>query len=108
MLLKLEGFKNYKTIDLNMGYYHIKLSKDASNLFMIVVSWGNTATRVYQWESETIQIFPTEINKLFQGFEFIRAYIEELLIPEIMIGRIMYKMELALAQLIENRIKCKI
>ena len=32
MLLKLEGFKYTTSMDLNMGYYNIGLSKEASNL----------------------------------------------------------------------------
>ena len=33
MLLKLEGFKYATSLDLNMGYYHIKLSPTSRNLF---------------------------------------------------------------------------
>ena len=32
MLLKLEGFHYYTSLDLNMGYYHIQLRKNTSNL----------------------------------------------------------------------------
>ena len=32
MLLKVEGFQYAKSLDLNMGYYHIRLIKNASNL----------------------------------------------------------------------------
>ena len=40
MLLKLEGF-NYDTLlDLDMGYYHIPLRKNASNLCTIIILWG--------------------------------------------------------------------
>ena len=37
VLLKLEGFKYDISLDLNMGYYHIWLSADASNLCMIIL-----------------------------------------------------------------------
>ena len=37
MLLKLEGFKYDKSFDLNMGHYHIRLSKNASNLCKIII-----------------------------------------------------------------------
>ena len=40
ILLKLEGFQYYIPLDLNMGYYHILLSKDASNLCMIIIHMG--------------------------------------------------------------------
>ena len=37
MLLKLEGFQYSTSLDLNMGYYHIGLSKNASNLCTIIL-----------------------------------------------------------------------
>ena len=39
MLLKLEGFKYATSLDLNMGYYYIRLSKNSSNLCTIVLPW---------------------------------------------------------------------
>ena len=36
MLLKLEDFKCAASLDLNMGYYHIRLSENESNLCMII------------------------------------------------------------------------
>ena len=38
MLLNLEGFKYYTSLDLNMGYYHIRHSEHASNLCTIILS----------------------------------------------------------------------
>ena len=40
MLLKLEYFQYTKSIDLNMGYYHIRITKDSSNLCIIIIPWG--------------------------------------------------------------------
>ena len=40
MLLNLEGFRYATLLGLNMGYYHIWLSKNASNLCMIILPWG--------------------------------------------------------------------
>jgi len=40
LLLKLEGFQYGTSLDLNMGYYHIKLSSDAKKLCTIVLPWG--------------------------------------------------------------------
>ena len=36
-LLKLEGFQYTTSLDLNMGYYHIQLSENASNLCAIIL-----------------------------------------------------------------------
>ena len=40
-LLKLEGFHYATSLDLNMGYYHIQISENASNLCKIILPWGN-------------------------------------------------------------------
>ena len=37
MLLELEGFQYAISLDLNMVYYHIKLSEKASNLCTIIL-----------------------------------------------------------------------
>ena len=39
MLLKLEGFQYATSLDLNMGYYHIRLRKIASYLGTIILPW---------------------------------------------------------------------
>ena len=38
MLLKLEGFKYDNSLDLNMGYYHIRLIDNAINLSTIILT----------------------------------------------------------------------
>jgi hypothetical protein len=40
LLLKLEGFQYAMTLDLNMGYYHIKLSPFGKCLCTIVTPFG--------------------------------------------------------------------
>ena len=40
LLIKLEGFKYAKSLDLNMGYYHITLTPTAAQLCTIVLPWG--------------------------------------------------------------------
>ena len=60
MLLKLEGFHYATSIDLNMGYYHTQMRKNANNLCTILLLWGNVVTSVYQWELITHQKFSTE------------------------------------------------
>ena len=40
ILLKLEGFKYSTSLDLNMGYNHIRLRKNESNLCIIILPRG--------------------------------------------------------------------
>ena len=37
IILNLEGFQYATSLDLNMGYYHIRLSKHARNLCTIIL-----------------------------------------------------------------------
>jgi hypothetical protein len=39
MIRSMEGFTFASELDLNMGYYHIKLDADSQNLCTIVLSW---------------------------------------------------------------------
>ena len=80
-LLKLEGFQYDTSLDLNKGYYHIQLIKNASNLCTIIIPRGK-----YQYKclpmgvAYSPDIFQHKMNDLYYGFEFIRAYIDNLLI----------------------------
>ena len=40
ILLNLEGFQYTTSLDLSMGYYHIRLSDQDSNLCTIILPWG--------------------------------------------------------------------
>ena len=40
MLQKLEGFMYATSLDLNMGYYHLLLTPNASRLCTVVLPWG--------------------------------------------------------------------
>ena len=79
MLLKLEGFKYAASLDLNMGYYHIRISKNASNLCTIILPWGK-----YRYRSLPMGVvnspkkFQQKMNDLFHVFEFICAYIDNI------------------------------
>ena len=41
MLLNPEGFQYVTSLDLNMGYCHIRLRKKASNICTIILPWIN-------------------------------------------------------------------
>ena len=50
MLFKLEGFQFTKSLGLNMGLYHIRLTEDISDLCTIILPGGGIVTSIYQWE----------------------------------------------------------
>ena len=69
MLLKLEGFKYDTSLDLNMGYYHIQLSKNASNWCTIILPRGKCRYKCLQIGiANSLEIFEQKMNDLFHGF----------------------------------------
>ena len=81
ILLKLEGFQYATSLNLNMVYYHIRLSKNASNLCTIILPWGKYQyKRLPMGVANLPDIFQHKMNDLFHGFYFIRAYIDAILI----------------------------
>ena len=81
LLLKLEGFKYGTSLDLNMGYYRIELSPGSKELCTIVLSWG-----IYKYQRlpmglcNSPDIFQEKMLTLMEGLEFVRAYIDDLLV----------------------------
>ena len=81
MLLNLEGFQYATSLELNMGYYHIHFRKQAINMCTIIQPWGTYCyKRLPMGVSNSLDIFREKMNGMFRGFEFIRAYSNELLI----------------------------
>jgi Reverse transcriptase (RNA-dependent DNA polymerase) len=81
MLLKLEGFKYDTSLDLNMGYYRIELSPHSKRLCTIILPWGK-----YEYQClpmglcNSPDIFQEKMSTLMQDLEYVRAYIDDLLI----------------------------
>jgi len=81
LLMKLEGFQFATSLDLNMGYYHIELSPHSKRLCTIVLPWGK-----YEYQKlpmglcNSPDIFQERMSPLMQDLEYVRAYIDDLLI----------------------------
>lgn len=81
MLQKLEGFMFATSLDLNMGYYHILLTPNASRLCTVVVPWGKYEyLRLPMGLCNSPDIFQEKMSELMQGLDFARAYLDDLLI----------------------------
>ena len=64
-----------------MGYYNIRIRKNASNLCKIINPWGKYWYKhLPMGVANSLDIFQHKMNDLFHGFELIRAYIDNLLI----------------------------
>jgi hypothetical protein len=81
MIRSMEGFTFSTALDLNMGYYHIKLDADAQKLCTIIFPWGKYK---YKGLSMGIKIAPDDFqnvtSKLTQDMDYVKTYFDDLLI----------------------------
>ena len=81
LMLKLEGFQYATSLDLNMGYYHIELCPDSKKLCTIVLPFGKYEyQRLPMGLCNSPDIFQEKMSTLMQDLEYVRAYIDDLLI----------------------------
>jgi hypothetical protein len=72
MLLKLKGFTYASALDLNMGYYTIRLDPEAQSLCTIVLDWGK-----YKYKGLPMglagspDIFQEKMSNLMCGLDFV-------------------------------------
>jgi len=80
-MLKLEGFQYGTSLDLNMGYYHIELNPISRKLCTIVLPWGKYEyQRLPMGLCNSPDIFQEKMGELMADLEFVRAYIDDLII----------------------------
>jgi hypothetical protein len=79
----MEGFTFASALDLNIGYYHIKLDADAQKLYTIVSPW-HMGKYKYKRLPMGIKIAPdvfqNVMSKLVQDMEYVKTYLDDLLI----------------------------
>jgi hypothetical protein len=75
VLQELEGFTFATALDLNMGYYTIRLDPDASKICTIIFPWGKYS---FQWlpmgVATSPDIFQAKMSQLMTTLEFVRAH----------------------------------
>ena len=80
MLLNLEGFQCATSLDLNVGYYHLELDDKAKELCTIVLPFGKfECQRTPMGLCNSPNVFQEKMNELFEGLDFVRAHIDDLL-----------------------------
>src|SRR5687768_8411617 len=81
MLQKLEGFMWATSLDFIMGYYHIMLTPNASRLCTVVLPRGKYEyLRLPMGLCNSPDIFQEKMSELMSGLEFVRAYLDNLLL----------------------------
>jgi hypothetical protein len=80
-LQELEGFTYATTLDLNMGYYTIRLDPTAAKICTIIFPWGKYSyQRLPMGFAGSADIFQLEMGNLMATLEYVRAYIDDLLV----------------------------
>ena len=80
-LQQLEGFQYATSLDMNMGYYHIRLSAEASDMCTIVTEFGKYRyRRLPMGVSCSPDIFQAKIYELLGDIEGVKAYIDDILV----------------------------
>jgi hypothetical protein len=80
VLQKLEGFTFATALDLNMGYYTIRLDPDASKICTIIFPWGKYSyKRLPMGIAGSPDIFQGKMSELMESLEYVRACLDDLL-----------------------------
>ena len=82
ILQNLEGFKYATSLDLNMGYYTIRLTRHTQELCTIIAPWGKYSyQQLPMGVAVSSDIFQLKMMQLMHGLEeFVRTYLDDLLL----------------------------
>ena len=81
VLQELEGFTFATALDLNMGYYTIRLDPDAQKICTIILPWGKYSyLRLTMGIAGYPDIFQEKMSSLMEELEYVRTYIDDLLV----------------------------
>jgi hypothetical protein len=107
VLQEVEGFSYATTLDLNMGYYTIRLDPDASKICTIIFPWGKYFyKRLPMGIVGSPDIFQGKMSELMESLEFVRAYLDDLLcISKVSLEDHLEKLEEVLKQLCNAGLK---
>ena len=81
VLQEMEGFTYATALDLNMGYYTIRLDPTAQRICTIILPWGKYSyLRLPMGMSGSPDIFQEKMSDLMRTLEYVRKYRYDLLI----------------------------
>ena len=80
MLQDMEGFTFATSLDLNMGYYTIRLDPDAQKICTIILQWWKCLyMRLPMGIAGSPNIFQEKMSGLMESLEFVHTYLDDLL-----------------------------
>jgi hypothetical protein len=79
VLQEIEGFSYATALDLNMGYYTIRLNPDASKICAIIFPWGKYSYKgLPMGIAGSPDIFQEKMSELMETLHYVRAYLDDL------------------------------
>jgi hypothetical protein len=107
VLQELEGFTFATALDLNMGYYTIRLDPDASKNCTIIFPWGKYSyKRLPMGIAGSPDILQGKMSELMESLEYERAYLDDLLcISKLSLEDHLEKLDEVLRQLCDAGLK---
>ncbi len=80
VLQELEGFTFSTALDLNMGYYTIRLDPNASRICTVIFPWGKYSyKRLLMGIAGSPDIFQSKMLELMEDLEYVQDYLDDLL-----------------------------
>ncbi len=77
---ELEGFTFAMDLDLNMGYYTIRLDPNASRICTVIFPWEKYSyKRLPMCIAGSPDIFQCKMLELMEDLEYVQAYLDDLL-----------------------------
>jgi hypothetical protein len=79
-LQELEGFSFATALDLNMGYYIVRLDQDASKICTIIFPWVKYSYKQLPMGiAGCLDIFQGKLSELIESLKYVQAYVDDLL-----------------------------
>ncbi len=80
ILQELEGFTFATALDLNMGYYTIRLNPKASRIYTVIFPLGKYPyKRLPMGIAGSPDIFKSKMSELMEDLDYVQAYLDNLL-----------------------------
>ncbi len=110
VLQELEGLTFATALDLNMGYYNIRLDPNAYKICTIIFPWGKYSyKRLPMGSAGSPDTFQGKMSELMESLEYVRAYLDDLLcISKLSLEDHLEKLEEVLRQLCNTGLKVNI
>ncbi len=110
ILQELEGFTYATALDLNMGYYTIRLDPMASGMCTIIFHWGKYSyKRLPMGFGGSVDIFQAQVMDLMASLKFLQAYMDVLLIiMTAILDKHLQKLETVLTRLRDTGLKVNV